>query len=65
MWEPITTRPYDRELELAVIEHDNIHALVFPCRRSPEGWINAGTGKRVTVHPTHWRSWQDWQHTSQ
>jgi hypothetical protein len=59
MWQPITTAPFDRELELAVIESDDIHALVFPCRREPQGWIDAATGKRVIVSPTHWRAWQD------
>ena len=65
MWEPITTAPYNRELELAVIERDDVHALVFPCRRTPEGWINATTGKRVVVKPTHWRSWQDGHNTQE
>jgi len=59
MWQPITTAPFDRELELAVIERDDIHALVFPCRRAPQGWIDATTGKRVVVSPTHWRAWDD------
>jgi hypothetical protein len=58
MWQPITTAPYDRELELAVIEEDDVHALVFPCRREHEGWIDAVTGRRVPVSPTHWRVWQ-------
>ena len=60
MWQPITTAPFDRELELAVIERDDIHALIFPCRRAPQGWINAATGQRVTVNPSHWRAWYDW-----
>jgi hypothetical protein len=59
MWQLITSAPYDRELELAVIERDDTHTLVFPCRRTREGWINIATGKRVVVNPTHWRAWQD------
>ncbi|WP_026595748.1 hypothetical protein [Methyloferula stellata] len=60
-WEPISTAPLDRELELAVIDDDEPHALVFACRRTIDGWVNAETDKKVDVHPTHWR---DWQHTS-
>jgi hypothetical protein len=58
MWEPIATAPYDHDLELAVIDALGEHALVFPCRRSIlDGWINATTGKKVDVRPTHWRKW--------
>jgi hypothetical protein len=59
MWQPIETAAFDRDLELAVIDASGEpHALVFPCRRSiVDGWINATTGKRVDVRPTHWREW--------
>jgi hypothetical protein len=57
VWEGITTAPYDRDLELAVIEDDRAHSLIFACRRTPVGWIRAATCERVTVSPTHWRSW--------
>ncbi len=59
MWQPIATAPFDRDLELAVIDASGEHALVFPCRRSIlDGWINPTTGKRVDVRPTHWRGWK-------
>ena len=59
MWQPIATAPYDRDLELAVIDASGEHALVFPCRRSIlDGWTNRTTGKRVDVRPTHWREWK-------
>ncbi|MGP0090679.1 MAG: hypothetical protein ACLPKB_12080 [Xanthobacteraceae bacterium] len=57
MWQPISTAPYGRDLELAVVESDGPHALVFPCRRALDGWINAQTKERVDVHPSHWRKW--------
>jgi hypothetical protein len=57
MWEPITSAPYDDELELAVIDGDGEHCLVFPCRRTLGGWLNAETGARIDVRPTHWRAW--------
>jgi len=56
-WRPILTAPPEADLELAVINSDGIHALVFPCRRSFGGWINAKTKERVDVDPTHWRRW--------
>jgi len=58
-WQLISTAPYDKDLELAVVENAHIHALVFRCRRSAAGWINAATGRRIDVHPTHWREWRD------
>jgi hypothetical protein len=58
MWQSIREAPYDQEIELAVIDHEGPHALVFPCRRTPLGWVSAQTGERVDVRPTHWRQWR-------
>jgi len=58
LWERILTAPYDREIELAVIDGDRVHPLVFACRRTPAGWVKATTLERVNVSPTHWRLWQ-------
>lgn len=58
-WQPVITAPRDRDLEVAVIEEGNVHALIVKCRRMPFGWINAVTGKRIDVRPTHWREWDD------
>jgi hypothetical protein len=55
----VSTAPFDRDLELAVIDRDGTHALAFPCRRVLGGWMNAGTRQPVEVHPTHWREWQE------
>lgn len=59
VWENISTAPFDRDLEVAVIEGDSLHALVFACRRTLGGWIRAKTRERLTVNPTHWRPWAD------
>ena len=57
MWQPIATAPFDRDLELAVIDGNEPHALVFPCRRILGGWVDAATMRRIEVRPTHWREW--------
>ena len=56
-WQPIANAPFDRDLELAVIDKEGPHAVVFPCRRVADGWIDAKTRQRIGVHPTHWRDW--------
>lgn len=58
-WEPAATAPFDRELELAVIDREGPHALVFPCRRVLGGWIDARTKRRIELTPTHWREWAE------
>ena len=56
-WKEIAEAPFDDDLELAVIEDEEIHRLAARCRRGPSGWIDAATGQRIEVHPTHWRRW--------
>ena len=56
-WQPIESAPFDRDLQLSVIEGE-VHALVFPCRRTEVGWIS-GSGKSVEVSPSHWRDWTE------
>lgn len=58
MWQPIWTAPFDRDLQLAVVDKDGEHSLVFPCRRVLYGWINAETEQRIDVRPSHWREWK-------
>ena len=57
-WKLASTAPFDCDLELAVIDHDGPHALVFPCRRILGGWIKSETNKPIDVRPTHWREWK-------
>jgi hypothetical protein len=56
-WRPIKSAPFDRDLELAVLDYDGTHALVFPCRRILCGWIDAESKELVPVSPSHWREW--------
>jgi hypothetical protein len=58
MWQhELSTAPFDRDLELAVIDASGEHVLLFPCRRVVGGWIKAATERRIKFHPTHWRVW--------
>jgi hypothetical protein len=58
-WQPISTAPFDHDLELAVRDGGGLHFLVFPCRRILGGWVKAATMERVCVCATHWRHWSD------
>jgi hypothetical protein len=50
--------PKDRDVLLAVLDHEGFHALEFPCRRGDDGrWINVTNGRPVEASPTHWREW--------
>jgi hypothetical protein len=56
-WKPISTAPFDHDLELGVVG-SQVHALAFPARRIHGGWVDGATKKRIDVDPTHWREWQ-------
>jgi len=56
-WQPISSAPFDHDLQLSVIENNEVFSLIFPCRRTPAGWVDAETRKPVLVEPTHWRIW--------
>jgi hypothetical protein len=57
MWHVISNAPFDRDLELALIDANGVHAIPFPCRRVLGGWIKAEMKTPINVHPTHWRDW--------
>jgi len=56
-WRPVSTAPFDRDLELGVLDWEGTHTLVFPCRRIIGGWLDGETKEQIDVDPTHWRSW--------
>ena len=57
-WQPIDTAPFGEDLQLSVIENGEVHALVFPCRRTAGGWLRGLTRQLISIRPTHWRHWQ-------
>ena len=54
-WQPIDSAPFGEDLQLSVIEDEEVHFLVFPCRRTKDGWLHGLTKKLVPIRPTHWR----------
>jgi hypothetical protein len=56
-WQPVASAPFDRDLELSVIENGEVYSLAFSCRRTEFGWVEGRTRKSVLVDPTHWREW--------
>jgi hypothetical protein len=59
MWQEAKFAPAGCDLELAVLDADGPHPLVFPCRRVVGGWVNAATRRRIEISPTHWRYWKE------
>ena len=57
-WRPISTAPFDRDIEIAYINYEGTHSLVFPCRRILDGWMKAETRERIEVRPSHWREYK-------
>ncbi len=57
MWHPISTAPFDHDLELAVIDNNGTRALCFACRRILGGWIKSDSRCPIELRPTHWRDW--------
>jgi hypothetical protein len=50
--EPIAT-----DLEICVEENGELIPLVFPCRKRIAMWVDARSGRRLIIHPSHWRLW--------
>jgi len=59
MWTPISSAPSGIDLELAVVDAEGVHALVFPCLRQAQAWVSRADGAHLDVSPTHWRRWSD------
>jgi hypothetical protein len=51
--EPIAT-----DLEICVEENGELIPLVFPCRKKVAMRVDARSGRRLIIHPSHWRLWQ-------
>jgi hypothetical protein len=58
-WRPVSIAPSDVDLEVCVIDRSDVHALIFPCRKSGTAWVDAVTKNRIDIQPTHWRKWDE------
>jgi hypothetical protein len=60
-WKLIDSAPFERDLELAIIDSWGTQVVAFPCRRfTDNGWLDAETNKQIYyIRPTHWRDWSD------
>jgi len=57
-WHPISTAPYNQELEIRILVNEAIVTLEFPClRTNDERWINVDLGTLVSAEPVQWRAW--------
>ena len=43
-WHPISTAPFNQDLELMVLDHDRKFVIPFPCRQTTHGWIDSDLG---------------------
>jgi hypothetical protein len=59
-WQPISSAPFDLDLQLSVIEKGEVHILIFPCRRVQAGWVDSKTVKPVFVRGKEgiWARWK-------
>ena len=58
-WHPMSTAPYNQELELRVTDSGQIVTLEFPClRTNDEAWINVDLGTQIRIEPVEWRAWE-------
>ena len=55
-WNGVDTAP--PEMPLQVLVNDGAgddYLLPYPCKLTPEGWVNAATGSPLQVRPTYWK----------
>jgi hypothetical protein len=60
-WHPISTAPYNQNLELRIVDGSEAaeEVLPFPCRHLNSGeWLDPDLGVRLQIKPVEWRVWQ-------
>jgi hypothetical protein len=58
-WVPVSIAPPESDLEVCVIDKAGVHALIFPCRKAGNAWMDASTREPLDIQPTHWRLWSE------
>jgi hypothetical protein len=57
VWIPAHAAPFNRDLELCVVDGQDVQVFTFPCRRTENGWKDTGGDRPLDIAPTHWRDW--------
>jgi hypothetical protein len=58
-WHPVSTAPYNQDLEIRINEDGVTSDLPFPCRHTNgDKWINVDLGIPLQVRPVEWRIWR-------
>jgi hypothetical protein len=58
-WHPISTAPFNHDVEVRVAGDHGSRVIPFPCRQTTSGWINADLDVRIDMDPTAWRAWPE------
>jgi hypothetical protein len=55
-WNSIETVPAGVAVQVRVTDGSNDEYLLpYPCKLTPDGWVNAATGSPLSVRPTYWK----------
>jgi hypothetical protein len=57
VWIPVEAAPFNRALEICVVEGQGVQAFSFRCQRVENGWKSLDTDELLDLFPTHWRDW--------
>jgi hypothetical protein len=58
-WRPVSSAPFDRDLEVRLSDGLGRYSLLYPCRLDAnKGWVNALSGTALTADPIEWRDWK-------
>src|SRR3954451_13646003 len=55
-WNSIETAPAGVAVQVRVTDgSSDEYLLPYPCKLTPDGWVNAATGSPLAVRPTYWK----------
>jgi hypothetical protein len=55
-WNSIETAPTGVAVQVRVTDgSSDEYLLPYPCKLTPDGWVNAATGSPLAVRPTYWK----------
>ena len=55
-WNGVDTAPAEVPLQVLVNDGSGSdYLLPYPCKRTPNGWVNAATRSPLQVRPTYWK----------